>query len=86
MRTAGATSAYRLNSAVDNASKLEKKLLILHSTADDVTPLSNTEALCNVLVNSGIQFDMQIFFSGGRNMTSGLGNNYLITKIYNFIK
>ncbi|MBO6035027.1 MAG: prolyl oligopeptidase family serine peptidase, partial [Paludibacteraceae bacterium] len=86
MRTEGATAAYRLNSAVDNASKLEKKLLILHSTDDDVTPLSNTEALSNVLVESGVQFDMQLFFSGGRSMTSGLGNNYTVTKIYNFIK
>ena len=86
MRMAGATSAYRLNSAVDNASKLEKKLLILHSAGDDVTPLSNTEALCNALVDSGVQFDMQVFFSGGRGMTSGLANNYTITKIYNYIK
>ena len=86
MRTSGATSAYRMNSAVDNASKLEKKLLILHSAGDDVTPLSNTEALCNALVDSGVQFDMQVFFSGGRGMTSGLANNYTVTKIYNYIK
>lgn len=86
MRTSGATDAYRRNSAVDNASNLEKKLLILHSTADDVTPLKGTEALCNVLVDSEVQFDMQIFFRGGRNMTEWLKNDYLATKIYQFIK
>lgn len=86
MRTEGATKAYALNSAVDNARKLEKKLLILHSMSDSFTPVRNTEELCNRLVSSGIQFDMQLFFDKGHQFTENIDNEYLITKITNYLK
>lgn len=86
MKVEGATSAYKDNSAVDNISKLNKKVLILHSENDSVIPLTQTKKLSETLVNSGIQFESQIFFGKDESFTKGIINNYLITKIINFIK
>lgn len=86
MKKEGATSAYRLNSAVDNASKLDKKLLLLQSMGNTEYPAKYTEKLSDILVSNNIQFDMQVFFNKDQSFTKGLSNSYLITKIDNFIK
>ncbi|MCQ2350936.1 MAG: S9 family peptidase [Paludibacteraceae bacterium] len=86
MKTEGATSAYIENSAVNNISKLNKKVLILHSENDTEIPLEQTKKLSRKLVDSGIQFESQIFFGKDESFTRGIANKYLINKILNFIK
>ncbi|MCQ2360437.1 MAG: S9 family peptidase [Paludibacteraceae bacterium] len=86
MKTEGATAAYSENSAVDNISKLNKKVLILHSENDAEIPLEQTKKLSEKLVESGIQFESQIFFNKDGSFTRGIANKYLINKILNFIK
>lgn len=86
MKTEGATAAYSENSAVDNISKLNKKVLILHSENDAEIPLEQTKKLSEKLVESGIQFESQIFFNKDGSFTRGIANRYLINKILNFIR
>jgi len=77
---------YAITSAVDMASKLNGRLLLVHGTADDNVHYSNTLVYADKLVEAGIQFDMHIYTDKNHSITGKQTRRHLYTKMLDFLK
>jgi dipeptidyl-peptidase 4 len=77
---------YALTSAVEQASKLKGRLLLVHGTADDNVHYSNALVYADKLVEAGIQFDMHIYTDKNHSITGRQTRRHLYTKFVDFLK
>jgi dipeptidyl-peptidase 4 len=77
---------YELTSALQNASKLEGRLLIVHGTADDNVHYHNTLLYTDKLVEAGKQFEMQIYTDKNHSITGKGTRRHLYTRMVDFLE
>jgi Dipeptidyl aminopeptidases/acylaminoacyl-peptidases len=75
---------YNSSSAINRASKLSGKLLLIHGTADDNVHLRNNAEYAEALVQADKQFDMQIYTNRNHGIRGGNTSKHLFTKIVSF--
>lgn len=75
---------YQASSAINWASKLKGKLLLIHGSADDNVHLQNFMEYSEALVQANIQFDTQIYTNRNHNIFGGNTRNHLMNRVANF--
>jgi dipeptidyl-peptidase-4 len=75
---------YKAASAFTHAKNLNGKLLLIHGTADDNVHFQNTIEYGEQLVQTGKQFDMQIYTNRDHGITGGNTKLHLFTKLTEF--
>lgn len=75
---------YQASSAINRASKLKGKLLLIHGSADDNVHLQNFMEYSEALVQANIQFDTQIYTNRNHNIFGGNTRNHLMNRVANF--
>ena len=75
---------YKESSPIENAGKLEGKLLIAHGTGDDNVHYSNTLALINKLIDSGKYSEVMAFPGRGHGVTDPPARRVLMQRVTNF--
>ncbi|KAA6332534.1 Dipeptidyl aminopeptidase 4 [termite gut metagenome] len=75
---------YKMASAFTHAKNLNGKLLLVHGTADDNVHFQNTVEYSEQLVQTGKQFDMQIYTNRDHGITGGNTKLHLFTKLTEF--
>jgi dipeptidyl-peptidase-4 len=87
LRTPGENSeGYRLASPISYAGDLEGKLLLIHGTSDDNVHLQNTLYYAGALVESGKQFDMQIYPGKNHSIAGNASRIHLYTRCVEFLE
>ena len=76
---------YEITSAINQADKLNGRLLLVHGTADDNVHYSNTLAYAAKLVEVGKQFDMQIYTDKNHGITGRQTRRHLYTRFVDFL-
>lgn len=75
---------YQASSAINRASKLKGKLLLIHGSADDNVHLQNFMEYSEALVQANIQFDTQIYTNRNHGIFGGNTRNHLMNRVANF--
>lgn len=75
---------YQASSAINRASKLKGKLLLIHGSADDNVHLQNFMEYSEALVQANIQFDTQIYANRNHSIFGGNTRNHLMNRVANF--
>lgn len=75
---------YQASSAINRASKLKGKLLLIHGSADDNVHLQNFMEYSEALVQANIQFDTQIYTNRNHSIFGGNTRNHLMNRVANF--
>ena len=75
---------YHDASAIDRINKLHGRLLIIHGLDDDNVFFSNTASYIDALINSGVDFDMQIYPGKEHSITGRAHRKHLFTRILRF--
>lgn len=75
---------YQASSAINRASKLKGKLLLIHGSADDNVHLQNFMEYSEALVQTNIQFDTQIYTNRNHSIFGGNTRNHLMNRVANF--
>jgi dipeptidyl-peptidase-4 len=75
---------YTAASAFTHAEKLNGRLLLVHGMADDNVHLQNTMEYSEQLVQTGKQFDMQIYTNRNHGIAGGNTRLHLFTKLTEF--
>ena len=84
MRTpAENAEGYAIN-PIQRSSKLHGSLLLIHGTADDNVHYRNCTEVAEAYVQSGKQFDMQIYTNRNHFINGGETRYHLFTRISNF--
>ena len=65
--------------------KIKGDLLLIHGMADDNVHFQNSAELAEAFVQSGYQFDMQIYTNRNHSIYGGNTRHHLITRIENFL-
>ncbi|MFN8208168.1 MAG: S9 family peptidase [Bacteroidales bacterium] len=77
---------YDDNSPINDASKLEGKLLLVHGTGDDNVHVQNTLEFAEALVQAGKQFDMHLYTNRNHGIYGGNTSYHLYRKMTDYIK
>lgn len=77
---------YQASSAINRASKLKGKLLLIHGSADDNVHLQNFMEYSEALVQANIQFDTQIYTNRNHSIFGGNTRNHLMNRVANFFQ
>jgi dipeptidyl-peptidase 4 len=75
------SSGYQDFSAVNSASKLKGRLLLVHGTGDDNVHMENTVQFIQKLIEAGIPYDLQLY----PRKTHSLAGPDVRTHLYNRI-
>ncbi len=75
---------YENSSAINRASKLSGKLLLVHGTADDNVHLRNDAEYSEALVQADKQFEMQIYTNRNHGISGGNTTRHLMNRVVNF--
>ena len=75
---------YHDASAIDRINKLHGRLLIVHGLDDDNVFFSNTASYIEALINSGVDFDMQVYPGKEHSITGSAHRKHLFTRILRF--
>ncbi len=75
---------YQAGSAINRASKLHGKLLLIHGTADDNVHYQNAAEYSEALVQAGIQFEMQLYTNRNHGIWGGNTRYHLLNRISDF--
>ncbi len=73
---------YIQSDAMTHASKLQGKLLLIHSTMDDNVHVQNTMQLLTALTNAGKDADLRIFPPGAHGAAYNLASYTLMLEVY----
>lgn len=65
--------------------KIKGDLLLIHGMADDNVHFQNSAELAEAFVQSGYQFDMQVYTNRNHSIYGGNTRQHLITRIENFL-
>jgi dipeptidyl-peptidase 4 len=76
--------SYTESSPIENAGKLQGKLLIAHGTGDDNVHYSNTLALINELIESGKYAEVMAFPGRGHGVTDPPARRVLMQRVTQF--
>ena len=76
---------YKMTSAINLASKLSGKLLIIHGTADDNVHYQNTLLYIDKLVENDKQFEMQVYTDKNHSITGKQTRRHLYTRMSEFL-
>ena len=76
---------YKMTSAINLASKLSGKLLIIHGTADDNVHYQNTLLYIDKLVENDKQFEMQVYTDKNHSITGKQTRRHLYTRMCEFL-
>ena len=76
--------SYTESSPIENAGKLQGKLLIAHGTGDDNVHYSNTLALINELIESGKYVEVMAFPGRGHGVTDAPARRVLMQRVTQF--
>lgn len=76
---------YTQTSALNMASKLNGKLLIIHGTADDNVHLQNTMLYIDKLVEADKQFEMQLYTDKNHSILGSQTRRHLYTRMSEFL-
>ena len=76
--------SYTESSPIENAGKLQGKLLIAHGTGDDNVHYSNTLALVNELIESGKYAEVMAFPGRGHGVTDPPARRVLMQRVTQF--
>lgn len=79
-------SGYSQTSAIEQASKLNGRLLLIHGTADDNVHVQNTYVYSAALVKAGKQFEMHIYTDKNHSITGKAERRHLYTRKMDFIE
>jgi dipeptidyl-peptidase 4 len=74
-------SGYRASSPVNFARDLKGRLLEVHGTSDDNVHLQNTVQMINSLINSGVQFDLQLYPRKTHSLAGKLARTHLYHRV-----
>jgi dipeptidyl-peptidase-4 len=77
---------YRQSSPITFADQLWGKLLLIHGTSDDNVHLQNTLYYSKILVDSGKQFDMQLYTGKNHNIAGNETRLHLYKKCVEFLE
>lgn len=80
------TRGYEITSAINQAEKLNGRLLLVHGTADDNVHYSNTLAYAARLVELGKQFDMQIYTDKNHSISGRQTRRHLYARFVDFLE
>lgn len=80
------TAGYNSTSAIQQAEKLNGRLLIIHGTADDNVHVQNTYLYTKALVEAGKQFDMHIYTDKNHSITGTATRRHLYTLKTEFLE
>ena len=75
---------YNAGSAINRASKLQGKLLLIHGTADDNVHYQNAAEYSEALVQANKQFDMQVYTNRNHSIFGGNTRNHLMNRVADF--
>lgn len=75
---------YHEASAIDRINRLHGRLLIVHGLDDDNVFFSNTASYIEALINSGVDFDMQVYPGKEHSITGYAHRKHLFTRILRF--
>lgn len=76
---------YEKTSAIEMASKLEGRLLLIHGTADDNVHYQNSLLYAEKLVEEGKQFEMQIYTDKNHSILGKQTRRHLYTRMSEFL-
>ena len=76
---------YKKTSAIEMASKLEGRLLLIHGTADDNVHYQNSLLYAEKLVEEGKQFEMQIYTDKNHSILGKQTRRHLYTRMSEFL-
>ena len=76
---------YQKTSAIEMASKLEGRLLLIHGTADDNVHYQNSLLYAERLVEEGKQFEMQIYTDKNHSILGKQTRRHLYTRMSEFL-
>lgn len=76
---------YKQTSAINSASKLNGRLLIIHGTADDNVHVQNTLLYIQKLVEADKQFDMQLYTDKNHSILGKQTRRHLYTRMTDFL-
>ena len=77
---------YDDNSPITHPEGIKGRLLLVHGTADDNVHTQNTYEFAEALVQSGIQFDMQLYTNRDHGIYGGNTRKHLYTRILNYFE
>ena len=77
-------NGYHEASALDRINRLHGRLLIVHGLDDDNVFFSNTTSYIEALINSGVDFDMQVYPGKEHSITGLAHRKHLFTRILRF--
>ena len=77
---------YKAASCLERADKLNGRLLIVHGMADDNVHFQNTAEYAEKLVQTGKQFEMQVYTNRNHGISGGNTTRHLYTRITDFLK
>ena len=75
---------YHEASALDRINRLHGRLLIVHGLDDDNVFFSNTASYIEALINTGVDFDMQVYPGKEHSITGYAHRKHLFTRILRF--
>lgn len=78
-------AGYSKTSALEQASQLNGRLLLIHGTADDNVHYQNTLIYADKLVEAGKQFEMQIYTDKNHGITGKQTRRHLYTRMVDFL-
>jgi dipeptidyl-peptidase 4 len=73
---------YNNSAVITQASKLTRKVLLTHSTADDNVHIRNTMQLASAFIDAGKDADMRIYTKGGHGIGHNSQSQQLLTQQY----
>jgi len=79
-------SGYNQTSAIEQASQLNGRLLIIHGTADDNVHVQNTYVYTDALVKAGKQFEMHIYTDKNHSIAGKAERRHLYTRKMDFLE
>jgi dipeptidyl-peptidase-4 len=80
------SDGYDDNSLFMHPEGIKGNLLLVHGTADENVHIQNTYEFSEVLVQAGVQFDMQIYTNRNHSIKGGNTRMHLYTKIINYFE
>jgi len=78
-------AGYDDNSPIHHAAKLKGKFLLIHGSADDNVHFQNTMVFTEKLVQTGRQFEMQVYPDKNHGISGGNTSLHLYTRMTDFI-
>jgi dipeptidyl-peptidase 4 len=79
-------AAYRKSSPINYAGQLHGRLLEVHGTSDDNVHMQNTMQMINAFINSGKQFDLQLYPRKTHSIAGQAARVHLFNRIRNHFR